>query len=260
MINIANIVIIGAGNVGTQLSSAFRDEGCKIVQVVGRREAAVKVLAEMHDADYSLSFSEVVKGQDLYLMALPDNAMEEILPQLGLTDELLVHTSGSLPLDILSNYSQNTGVFYPLQTFSQNRKIKISEVPLFIEANRIDNEDTLIAFGKRLSSNVNVADTDQRQIMHIAAVFASNFTNHMYDIARQLLEDHGFDFKVMESLILETAAKAMEKGPEDSQTGPAKRKDMNVIEKHLKLLKNNPSAEELYRRISQSIIDQTKSE
>ena len=260
MTNILNIVIIGAGNVGTRLSFALRDAGCKIVQLAGRREAAVKALAEKLDTAYTLSYNALLKGQDLYLLALPDSAIEEVLPQLGLTDELLVHTSGSLPMGILSPYSMNTGVFYPLQTFSTGRKIAISEVPFFIEANRIDNEDALMQLGKKLSSNVSVADSVQRQQMHIAAVFASNFSNHMYDLARQLMEEHGFDFKLLEPLIMETAMKAMDRGPAIAQTGPAARKDLNVIEKHLELLNNNPSARELYRRISQSIMDQTESE
>lgn len=260
MVKIKNIVIIGAGNVGTRLASAFRDAGCNIVQVAGRRESAVKALAEMLESDYTFSFREVVKGQDLYLMALPDSAMEHILPQLGLNDELLVHTSGSVPMDILSPYSENFGVFYPLQTFTRSRKIKLSEVPLFIEANRIDNENVLLDLGKKLSAQVNVADSGKRLLMHIAAVFASNFTNHMYDIARQLMEENGFDFGLLVPLIRETAAKAVETGPKSSQTGPAMRYDTQVIEKHLELLGDNPAAQELYRRISKNIMDQNKNE
>ncbi|MEN8224719.1 MAG: Rossmann-like and DUF2520 domain-containing protein [Bacteroidota bacterium] len=257
MAEIKNIVIIGAGNVGTQLACAFRDAACNIRQVAGRRGAAVKSLAEMTGAEHSISFDNIIKGQDLYLMALPDDAMNEILPKLGLTDELLVHTSGSVPMDILSPYSENTGVFYPLQTFTRNRKIDLSVVPFLVEANRIDNEDQLLTLGKKLSGNVKVADSMKRELMHIAAVFASNFSNHMYDIARKLMRDNGFDFDLLIPLIRETAAKAVELGPDQSQTGPALRKDMQVIEKHLDLLRNNPAARELYERISKNIIDQT---
>ena len=254
------IVIIGAGNVGTRLACAFNDAGCKIVQVAGRRDEAVRNLADLVNADYTLSFDRLLKGQDLYLLALPDSAMEEILPQLGLNKELLVHTSGSVPLDILKPYSENTGVLYPLQTFTRSRKIKLEEVPFFIEANRIDNEDTLMDLAGKLSKRVKVADSVKRQKMHIAAIFASNFTNHMYDISRQLMEDNGFDFQLLVPLIRETAAKAVETGPENSQTGPAKRKDLEVIARHLDLLKNNPETQDLYHRISKNIIDQSKGE
>jgi predicted short-subunit dehydrogenase-like oxidoreductase (DUF2520 family) len=257
MAGIKNIVIIGAGNVGTSLACAFYKAGCNIVQVVGRREEAIKSLSDKFGADHSLSFAEVTKGQDLYLMALPDKAMEEILPQLGLTNELLVHCSGSVPIEILSAYSENTGVFYPLQTFTQNRKIDLQEVPFLIEANRIDNEDALINLGNKLSSNVKVADSVQRQLLHIAAIFASNFSNHMYDIARQLMSENGFDFELLVPLIKETAAKAIDMEPDQAQTGPAIRKDMLVIEKHIELLRDNPEILDIYQRISKNIIDQT---
>jgi len=258
MAEIKNIVIIGAGNVGTGLACAFSDVGCNIVQVVGRREEAVATLAEMFNADHTLSFKDVTKGQDLYLMALPDRAMSEILPQLGLTNELLVHTSGSVPMDILSSFSDNIGVFYPLQTFTRDRKIDLGEVPLLVEANRIDGEDVLLELGKKLSTHVEVADSAQRQLLHIAAVFASNFSNHMYDIARQLMLDNGFDFELLIPLIKETAAKAVEMEPDQAQTGPALRKDMQVIENHLELLKNMPEVQKLYQQISKNIIDQTE--
>lgn len=254
---IKNIVILGAGNVGTHLAWAFRDADFNIAQIVDRSEAVVAALATDVGADHTSSFSEVKKGHDLYITALPDHAMEEVLPKLGLADELLVHTSGSMPLEILKPYSENIGVFYPLQTFSRKRKINFKEVPLLLEANRMDNEDRLLEAGKSISGNVRVVDSAQRQAIHIAAVFASNFSNHMYEIARQILDVHKMDFDLLIPLIKETASKAAVLGPGNSQTGPASREDMETIAKHLQALGENPGARELYKRITQNIIDQS---
>lgn len=258
MKDIKNIVIIGAGNVGTRLAIALQKAGCQITQIAGRREDAVKSLASDLGCPWTLSSEEVIKRQDLYLLALPDQALDEILPRLGLSDELIVHTSGSLPMEVLSPYSDNIGVFYPLQTFTRSRKIDLCEVPFMIEANRIDNEELLILLANKLSRNVKVANSEQRQAMHIGAVFASNFSNHMYDIANQLFNDYGFDFDLLAPLILETAKKAIEMGPRNAQTGPALRMDMKVIEKHLAMLRNRPEAYELYKRISENIKDQSE--
>ncbi|MCK4569517.1 MAG: DUF2520 domain-containing protein [Bacteroidales bacterium] len=255
---IQNIVIIGAGNVGRHLALSMRDSGLTISQVAGRREPSVIALADEMNTSHSLSFEDILKGQDLYILALPDQAMEEILPKLPLRDELLVHTSGSVPMSMLAPYSDNVGVFYPLQTFTGQRKIGLKEVPILIEANRIDNESRLIGLGQKLSKKVIGVNSRQRQALHIAAVFACNFSNHMYDIARQILDENQLDFELLAPLINETAAKAISLGPEKSRTGPAHRKDMQIIEKHLDLLKDNKAARELYQKISESIIDQTK--
>ena len=252
---IKHIVILGAGNVGTHLAWAFRERGFNIAQIVGRPEADVAALANDVGAEHANSFSELKKGQDLYVMALPDHAMEEVLPKLGLRDELLVHTSGSMPMEILKPYSENTGVFYPLQTFSRTRKIDFKEVPLLLEANRIDNEVRLLEFGNSISSNVRVVDSAQRLAIHIAAVFASNFSNHMYELARQIFDMHKMDFDLLIPLIKETASKAAVLGPGNSQTGPASREDMEI--RHLQALEENPAAWELYKRITQNIIDQS---
>lgn len=257
---VKKIVIIGAGNVGCHIARKLHTAGYTISQVAGRRESNVLKLAADLDASYSLTFEKILTGQDLYIMALPDEAMEEILPRLPLTNELLVHTSGSVSMDLLQPYSENTGVFYPLQTFTRKRHIDLKEVPILIEANRIDNENRLTAVAAKLSTDVRLIDSINRLYIHIAAVFASNFSNHMYDIAGKLLEEHGHDFDLMGPLILETARKAITMGPDNAQTGPAKRKDLNTMQKHISLLSDNAAAKEIYRIISESIIEKLKKE
>jgi predicted short-subunit dehydrogenase-like oxidoreductase (DUF2520 family) len=234
-----DIVIVGAGNVGTHLAEKMREAGFTICQLAERGEA-------------------IVPGKDLYIMALPDAAMEEALTEMPLKDELLVHTSGSVPMEILNKYSENTGVFYPLQTFTKGRSIDMNKVPLLIEANRIDNENKLVEVARKLSNKVIVADSDRRLSLHIAAVFASNFSNHMYDIARRLMEEQELDYDLLSPLIMETAAKATALGPDKAQTGPAKRNDHEVIRKHLDMLKGHEAIKELYKRISDNISDQEK--
>lgn len=253
-------MIIGAGNVGTRLAYALSDAGCKIVQVAGRREEAVKSLAGELGASWTLRCDQLMKGQDLYIIALPDRAMNESLPKLGLGDELLVHTSGSVAMDILSPFSENTGVLYPLQTFTSSREINLSEVPFLVEGNNPASENALKALAAKMTSAVRVAESAKRMEMHIGAVFVCNFSNHMYHIASKLFMQYGFDFMLLAPLIRETAAKAVDMGPAKAQTGPAMRNDSKVIEKHLKLLKEYPAIQELYQKISQSIIDQSEKE
>ena len=251
--SIKNIVIIGAGNVGTRLAHAFTKAGCSIVQVAGWRETSVKDLADSLNTGFTLSFENLIKGQDLYLIALPHKAMADVLPQLNLGNELLVHTSGSVPMDVLAPFAENIGVFYPLQTFSSLRRVDMTAVPLLIEANRIENEASLVSLGKKLSGNVSVANSMQRQRIHIAAVFAGNFSNHMYTLARKLMIDNGFDFELLVPLIRETALKAIEMGPEAAQTGPAARNDIDIIQKHLHMLQNDPELRDIYDLLSKSI-------
>ncbi len=254
---INTIAIIGAGNVGTHLALALDQAGCSVMQIAGRHEKAIRDLAETVNAQTVTSLSELKKGLDLYILALPEAAMEEILPQLDLGEELLVHTSGSLPLEMLFPYTENNGVFYPLQTFTHGREVDFHDVPVLIEANRIDNESLLLSLARRLSSQVQTANSVQRKALHLAAVFACNFSNHMYSIARQLANEHDIDYDLLKPLIRETALKAISLGPQEAQTGPAKRNDLKSIDEHMEMLSNNPGLKELYKRITESIQEQS---
>ncbi len=261
MQNIHNIVIIGAGNVGSHLARALKDAGYRIAQVAGRRETNVSRLAsEVNAPSHTLDFAKVLKGQDLYIIALPDQAMTEVLPLLGLSNELVVHTSGSASMEVLRPFSENTGVIYPLQTFTGKLMLDLREVPFLIEANTRGAEKRLLALAGKLSNRVSTVDSVQRQILHIAAVFACNFSNHMYYIAEHVLEEHGLDFSLLKPLILETARKAVEIGPIRSQTGPAVRNDMKIIREHLEMLKDHEAARDLYMMITRDIIDHSKNE
>ena len=164
-----------------------------------------------------------------------------------------MHTSGSIGIDVFEPNFSDFGVFYPLQTFNTYIELTISEIPFCIEGNSKTFEKELIEIAKNLSSNVITMNSVQRKQLHIAAVFANNFSNHMYSIADDLLTEEDIDFKVLLPLIKQTIAKINTNKPKAIQTGPAKRKDIKIIQKHINLIQQE-DIKELYQKISNSII------
>ncbi len=216
MNEIQNIVLIGAGNVATHLGLAIQKTGRKIVQVYSRTETSAKQLADLLNAKFTCEIEEINRKVDLFILSVTDDAVSEIAGKLNLGQKLVVHTSGSLPMDILRKSSENFGVLYPLQTFSKSRSVDFSTVPLCIEANSKDNLQLLEHFANDLSQKVVEVDSEKRKILHLAAVFACNFPNFMYSIAGQILADKGLDFELLRPLILETALKVQKLKPEAS--------------------------------------------
>jgi len=174
--------------------------------------------------------------------------------ELNFKDKLVVHTSGSLPMDVLKEVSSNFGVFYPLQTFSKSRKADFKSIPICIEANTADNENHLVDLGTSISGNVQHINSEERKILHLAAVFACNFPNYMYTIAEQILARNKLDFNFLKPLIEETAAKVQTIDPHNAQTGPAKRGDKIIMNQHLELLKDSPGFKDIYKLISSEIL------
>jgi len=246
---------IGAGNLATQLSCALQTAGFEIVQVYSRTDHSAKVLAEKLKTHYTTQRPEIVKDADIYFVALKDSVVHEVLSKVNLEGKLLVHCSGSMPMSVLKQYSTNYGVVYPLQTFSKNREVNFSEIPVFVEANNTQIRNQLTEIAKNISNNVSDLNSEKRKSLHIAAVFACNFVNHFYALSAAYLEDQEISFDVMHPLILETARKAVEMPPKQAQTGPAIRFDENIINDHLKKLSNNPELKELYNSVSRSIFE-----
>ncbi|WP_372949850.1 Rossmann-like and DUF2520 domain-containing protein [Mariniphaga sp.] len=246
-------VFIGAGNLATHLSVEFQEKGFSIEQVYSRSEKSAKSLAEKLQSKYTIAVQNIFTDADIYFVALKDSAFEEILPQINFENKLLVHCSGSMTLSSLEKYSENIGVFYPLQTFSKNRKVDFAEIPVFIEANSLENEKRLIQIAEKLSDQVTVLNSEKRLNLHISAVFACNFVNHFYAIAAEVLKSNEIPFEVLKPLILETARKVQELEPALAQTGPAVRFDENVISKHLEALLPFPEFQKLYEMVSESI-------
>ena len=249
------IVFLGAGNLAVRLSLALKSAHFNVVQVFNRSENPAKELAKQLGAEFTTSPSGVINDADIYMLALADSAWDDVLPKVDFKNNLIVHSSGSMPLDALRPYSENIGVLYPLQTFSKQRRVSFYEIPVFVEANSARNEEMLFRIGQEISQSVSHMDSEKRLFLHIAAVFSCNFVNHCYALGEELLNSKDIPFDVLKPLIDETAKKVMEMSPHKAQTGPAVRFDENIIEKHLEALRDFPIARELYNSISKSIFD-----
>jgi predicted short-subunit dehydrogenase-like oxidoreductase (DUF2520 family) len=250
---IKKVVMIGAGNLATQLAMALYENGIEITQVYSRTLESAKILALKVGASYTNAVEALVRDADLNIFALSDKALQPMLEQMSLPVGASVHTAGSIPADIFNNYAEDFGVFYPLQTFSKQRKVSFTEIPICIEANDEDLKKELMELGAKISNSLHEINSDQRKQLHLAAVFTCNFANHMYSIGQKLLEEKDVDFSLLQPLIKETAAKVQELAPIDAQTGPAVRFDEEVINKHENALKDLPDFQKLYSFVSESI-------
>lgn len=250
-----SVVFIGAGNLATNLAKALYYKGFRIVQVYSRTEESARTLAQAVEAAYTTDLASVAADAQLYIVALKDAAFVRMLPEIvaGRENALWVHTAGSIPMNVWAGRVERYGVFYPMQTFSRQRMADFRQIPVFVESNSEEDARFLKDIASALSGKVYEATSEQRKSLHLAAVFACNFTNHMYTLAAGLLEKYGLPFEVMLPLIDETARKVHELEPRLAQTGPAVRYDENVIGEHLQMLAGEPQMQELYKLISESI-------
>ncbi len=248
------IVIIGAGNMATQLAIALDNAHCKIVQIYNRTLSAATALEQQLRQDVAVTddTTAICNDATLYIFSVSDSALPTIIDKIQGNDALWIHTAGSMEADIFKNKTSQYGVLYPMQTVHKTRKTDWQGVPIFIEASNDQALQRIEALASSISENVLRCDSAQRKAVHLAAVFACNFSNHMYAIAAHLLESQGLSFDVMKLLIRETELKAEQMPPLKAQTGPAIRHDENVMRKHLALLEGTPEAE-LYRLISLNI-------
>ena len=252
---IKKVVIIGAGNVATHLSKAIKNAGFQILQIVSRTENSARALGTLLGVPFTSSEGELNKEADLYIVSVKDDAITEALRTFTPpTDALIVHTAGSVSMEILKDFSSNIGIFYPLQTFSKAKDVDFSQIPLYIEANNKDKENELLLFASTFSTRAKLVNSENRAKVHLAAVFACNFTNNLYSIASEILEKAGLTFEDMIPLITETTEKIKSIPPRKAQTGPAIRRDSKVIEKQLNALEGREK--EIYKLITESIQDE----
>lgn len=248
------VVIVGSGNVATHLSLAMASlEGIEICQVYSPTEAHAEILAERLNCDFVTDPTQIRKDADVYLFALKDQALETVIRAVPANNGLWLHTSGSMPMQVFAGYTERYGVLYPLQTFSKSREISFRGIPLFIECHREEDKNCLEELARRLSGKVCELSSEKRRSLHLAAVFACNFTNHIYALAEEILAKEGLSRDYLFPLIDETAAKVHELSAREAQTGPAIRYDENIINKHLGMLADDPDVQTLYRLLSQSI-------
>jgi predicted short-subunit dehydrogenase-like oxidoreductase (DUF2520 family) len=247
------IVIVGSGNVATVLSALIQKAGHEIVQVVSRNRDHAIVLASRYNADaVSLSESQFALA-DIYIVALHDAALESLEKISGLKNKFVVHTAGSVSKNVFKNISSAYGILYPLQTLS-GAAAQIPEIPFLIEGNNKETLHQIMEFARTLSNKVIPVSETERLHYHIAAVFAGNFTNHMYAIAESFCKKEKIDFKNLLPLINEVTLKVNSNSPYDVQTGPAMREDIFTINRHLQALSPFADTKYLYLKLSESIL------
>ncbi len=252
---IKKVVIIGAGNVATHLSKAIKNAGFEILQIVSRTEESARALGTLLDVQYTCNPAEINAEADLYIVSVKDDAIATALSTFSLPkNALVVHTAGSVPMEILKEFSSNIGILYPLQTFSKAKDVNFKEIPVYIEANTQENTSKLLQFANTFSDRAKEVNSTMRAKVHLAAVFACNFTNNLYAIASDILEKAGLGFEDMLPLIGETTEKIKTLHPRKAQTGPAIRRDSKVIEKQLNALEGREK--QIYKLITESIQDE----
>ncbi len=237
---------IGSGNVAWHLSHALDSAGHTISQIISRNEAHAKTLAERFDAFYSDKLHTFDVNLDVCIICVSDDQISEVVNQLPASECIITHTCGSQSIDILKDSSPNIGVFYPLQSFSKEKDVDMLSVPFLLEASNSQTSDTLWNLANSIANKITNADSTTRLKYHLAAVLVNNFANHLFHEASNYLEANDLDFDVLKPIILETASKVQKLSPEAAQTGPAKRGDMDTIEKHRNLITSNPDLAKLY--------------
>lgn len=248
------ITLIGAGNVATRLGLALQKQGYSVVEVYSRtRQAAEKLAQLLGDIPFTDRVQDLNPATDLLLFSVKDDALRPLLQEIKPLEALYVHTAGSVAMEVFEGYARRYGVLYPLQTFTKSRETDLSSVPFFIEANNEEDEQQLRALAGSLSEKVITLPSEKRKALHLAAVFACNFTNHLYTLAGDILAQQNLPFELLLPLIEETAAKVKDLHPQDAQTGPAVRYDRRVIDKHLEMLQDDETKSQLYRLLSDSI-------
>lgn len=253
-----NVSFIGSGNLAWHLAPALDNTDYPVKEVYSQHPKHATALVErLYHAQVKSSLDFTLSPSRIFIIAVSDDAIMEVAQEIVLPeDAILLHTSGSQPLDALRYAAPSqAGVFYPLQTFSKNKKTDFREIPFFIESEDAETEKILFNMAKAISKKVYSITSAERKALHVAAVFASNFTNHMLTLSRDIMTEHKLDFEWLKPLIAETINKILILGPEQAQTGPAKRGDLEILDEHLEFLHKDKAVAEIYKVISQHIVD-----
>ncbi len=248
-----DIVMIGSGNVAAILGRKFKAAGHNILQIFSRNASAASKLAYEWDTDSTNYITLINKTADVYIIAVSDDAIDDVVAELKLPGKIVAHTAASVPKEILRQVTDHYGVFYPLQSL-RKETTTLPDVPIFFDGSDAVAKRKLEALAHSIADeNVAEAGDDARLKLHVAAVVVSNFVNHLYALAADYCRKEGLDFKQLLPLIEETAARIKEIPPQQSQTGPALRHDSDTIHKHLELLKTHPQLKNVYVLLTESI-------
>ncbi len=243
------IIILGAGNVAKHLYDAFlKQKSVMIVQCYNRKGV---LLHPNQDPSSITKDINTLQEADIYIIAISDDAIREVSSQIPVTNKLVVHTSGSVSIDAI-HQKNRTGVFYPLQTFSNAKTVDFETIPFCLEAMHKKDIILLNKIASYLTKKVYEISSEQRKMLHLAAVFVNNFTNHLFSIGHDICREHDIPFEILYPLILETAQKITHIEPDHAQTGPALRNDIKTIKRHSDAI-SNTSQKEIYQILTKAI-------
>lgn len=251
---IQSISFVGSGNVATHLAQAFQLAHLQIQEVYSPNEQHALAFSKMFKCTKVKSPNLISSDADLILLCVPDTQVALVAKQISRGRAIIAHTSGIVPLSGIQGNGCCTGVFYPLQTFSLGRMVDFLEIPICIEGNETHTNDMLTRLAYKLSNKVVSVTSPEREMLHLTAVMVNNFSNMLYGMAHEILEENHLDFKLLLPLIRETASKVVEMSPKEAQTGPARRKDLTTIQRHHDLLTQFPHYQQLYQLITDQII------
>lgn len=255
-----SIVFIGSGNVAWHMSQSLHEAGHEILQVYSRNLSHAEELAELVNAEAVTTPEKLNKDTDAYIISISDDAIAKVAEMLhsvlepgkATKPQVVMHTAGSVSIDVLHEVSEHAAVLYPMQTLTKRTPVNFSEIPLFIEATDKTSEEVVNCLANSISEHVVAINSEQRCKMHLAAVFASNMANHCYRLAEKIVNEAGVDFNLYAPLIRETARKASVMSPREAQTGPMARGDVKVMSKQLAML-SDPLMKEIYEVFARSI-------
>ncbi|MBZ4191765.1 Rossmann-like and DUF2520 domain-containing protein [Niabella beijingensis] len=249
-----NIVIIGSGNVAAVLGRKLVRAGHQIVQIYGRNAAAASELAYEWNTESTNYTSLIIKTADVYLIAVADAAIAPVAADLRLKDKVVAHTAAAVPMEVLKNCTENYGVFYPLQSMRKQQE-NIPELTIYTEASNAAAKKILDQLAASITTGpVQTADLDKRARLHVAAVFANNFTNYLFDLAESFCKKEGIDFHELLPLVQNTVERLAGESPSQMQTGPAARKDGETIQRHRELLKEYPEHLSVYNFLTEALM------
>ena len=241
------LVIIGAGNVASHLAKRLQKKGNEVLQIVSRSPKNAQALSLQIGVPFVTDLKKINKHADIYILCTPDDEIERISKTLKLPKKLVLHTSGSVDMQVLKNISSHIGVLYPLQSFSKEVKVSWKSIPLLIEASDVPSLQKLKSLSASISKHINEVNSVNRLKLHVAATMVNNFTNHIYNLSHDFLSKEKNDlFPLLLPLMKQSVKKIKKQKPSDIQTGPAKRGDEKTIKKHLQLLEKYPEQKKVY--------------
>ncbi len=250
-----NIALIGAGRVARYLGHRLKEDGHAISIVYSRTLQHAKNLATALQTEFTDDLSALPSETDVFLVSISDDATPDIASKLRLNKQLLVHTAGSLPIEVLAHSgTPNFGILYPLFSFSGNEVKENRTIPLLIEASNTETLQGIQRLAMSITDRVLESSHNQRLLLHLAAVFANNFSNHLFSISDDLLKKNELSLDLLLPMLANTVESLKTHTPKDMQTGPAQRGDSSTMQKHLEMLSNRPDLQNVYKALSESIL------